>query len=432
MKAHATVIADRFTNGILDPGAEMLGPLRSGGRIIANTAPGCWGPMLTPCLRGGHEVTVPVFIEGAEIGDAVAIRVESVTVTSDVTSSGTDRAIEGRYLSDPFVADRCPVCGEMYPETEIRGTGVDAIVCKKCGSPAAAFDISNGYTMAFDPERTIGLTVDGANAQRFAQDARSVMQLPENSVQNPVVLLGKHDIPGAVTRLRPFIGQLGTTPALPFPDSHNAGDFGAFLVGAQHAYAKTEEELLQRTDGHMDINKVRPGAVVLCPVKVRGGGVYVGDVHAMQGEGEIAGHTCDVSAVSVLRVELIKNCPIEGPVLLPRIEDLPYLARPLTGEERALAEDMARKLQMEVPEDTAPISFVGTGANLNLAIDNGLARAATLLELSVEEVKNRVTFSGAIEIGRAPGVVTVTFRAPLSRVKNPALSALLREHYPAV
>ena len=59
------------------------------------------------------------------------------------------------------------------------------------------------------------------------------------------------------------------TPEIPFPDSHNAGDFGQFLVGAEHAYAKTKEELEKRTDGHMDINKVRPGAVVICPVKVK-------------------------------------------------------------------------------------------------------------------------------------------------------------------
>ena len=67
-----------------------------------------------------------------------------------------------------------------------------------------------------------------------------------------------------------------------FPDSHNAGDFGAFLLGAPHEYAMTEETLKDKTDGHMDINKVRAGAILICPVKVPGGGVYVGDVHAMQ------------------------------------------------------------------------------------------------------------------------------------------------------
>ncbi len=38
-------------------------------------------------------------------------------------------------------------------------------------------------------------------------------------------------------------------------------------------------------------------------------------------------------------------------------------------------------------------------ANLN-ATDNGLERAAALLDMTVPEVKNRATITGAIEIGR--------------------------------
>lgn len=429
MKAMNTVIADKFTNGILDPDKEMLGPVKSGGRIIAHTAPGCWGPMLTPELRGGHEVTVPVYVEGAEPGDAVAIYIESVVVTSDASSSGTDQAVEGNYISDPFVADKCPVCNELYPQSEIKGIGVKSIVCKKCGTPISAFEMSNGYTMALDQERKVGVTLTEDAVGKIASDAWNAMKIPENSIQNPVVLMQKSDIAGAVTRLRPFIGQLGTTPEIPFPDSHNAGDFGQFLVGAEHAYAKTKEELEKRTDGHMDINKVRPGAVVICPVKVKGAGIYVGDVHGMQGEGEIAGHTLDVSAVSVLQIELIKKLDIEGPLLLPSIEDLPYLAKPLSKEEKDSAMRLAAFYGMKKLEESVPVSFVGTGANLNAAIENGLGRAARLLNMSVEEVKNRTTFSGAIEIGRAPGVVTITLRVPISSFKHDRLAEILMGRY---
>lgn len=429
MKALNTVIADKFTNGILDSEKEMLGPLKSGGRIIAHTAPGCWGPMLTPELRGGHEVTVPVYVEGAEPGDAVAIYIESVVVTSDASSSGTDVAVEGNYISDPFVADKCPVCNKLYPKSEVKGTGVKSIVCKNCGTPVSAFEMSNGYTMVLDQERKVGVTVTKDASEKIAKDAWNAMKIPENSVQNPVVLMQKSDIAGAATRLRPFIGQLGTTPEILFPDSHNAGDFGQFLIGAEHDYAKTKEELEKRTDGHMDINKVRPGAVVICPVKVKGAGIYVGDVHGMQGEGEIAGHTLDVSAVSVLRIELIKGLNVEGPVLLPVIEDLPYLAKPLSKEEKDSAILLAAAYGMKEIEESVPVSFVGTGENLNAAIENGLGRAAGLLDMSVEEVKNRTTFSGAIEIGRAPGVVTVTLRVPVSSVKHSRFAEILIQKY---
>src|SRR5690554_7945662 len=92
MKGQKTVFVNEFTNGILDPEEKMLGPVKDGGYIVANTAPGCWGPMITPCLRGGHEVTKPVYVEGAEVGDAIAIRIHSIQVTSMATSSEIGRA----------------------------------------------------------------------------------------------------------------------------------------------------------------------------------------------------------------------------------------------------------------------------------------------------------------------------------------------------
>src|SRR6202051_596041 len=80
--AAETVFVNEFTNGLLDPALPMLGPVRDGGHIVANTAPGCWGPMITPAIRGGHEVTLPVAVEGAEVGDAVAIYIRDISVTS--------------------------------------------------------------------------------------------------------------------------------------------------------------------------------------------------------------------------------------------------------------------------------------------------------------------------------------------------------------
>lgn len=429
MTAKQMVLVDTFTDGVLDPGKEMAGPVRDGGRIIVNTTAGCWGPMITPKLRGGHEVCQPVFLEGAKPNDAVAIRIESIRITSEATASGNDKALEGCYVGDPFVAAKCPSCGEPHPDTRIEGIGDSAIRCKKCGAQAAPFAFTQGYTMVFDEKRRIGVTVGQKAAEMIGKNGRHYMQTPENSIQNPVVTMAPSEISGVAVRLRPFIGQLGTIPSRPMPDSHNAGDFGQFLLGAPHEYAQTEETLKERTDGHMDINKVREGAVLLCPVKVAGAGIYVGDVHAMQGEGEIAGHTTDVCAAVILHVNVIPDLQIDGPILLPNLEDLPYLARPLNGDEKKIAAEEAVKWGVLSVEESAPLSFIGTGANLNLAIDNGLKRAAGLLDLSVPEVMNRVTISGAIEIGRAPGVVTVTLRVPREKLEQVRLWELAKMQY---
>ena len=155
----------------------------------------------------------------------------------------------------------------------------------------------------------------------------------------------------------------------------------------------------------------------------------MGDAHAMQGEGEIAGHTTDVSAAVELQVDVIKGLNIDGPLLLPRPEDVHFLAKPLTADEKAVALKEAEKWVQAGIEESAPITVIGTGANLNLAVDNGLQRAAELFDMSVPEVMNRVTITGGLEIGRAPGVVQVSFRAPVEKLKEKGLWELVQEQY---
>ena len=425
-----TVFVDTFTDGLLGPDVPMLGPVADGGHIVVNSAPGCWGPMITPSIRGGHEVAQPVAVAGARAGDAIAIRIRDIEVTSLATASGHDVMMEGRFNGDPYCAPVCAGCGAEWPETRVEGIGPESIRCTACGADATPFTFAHGYTIAFDATHSVGVTVDRDAAEKFARDAARMAALPDNSAQHPILLFAPHDMVASVARLRPFLGQLGTTPSTTIPDSHNAGDFGSFLIGAPHAYALTADELgRHKTDGHMDISAVRAGSILVCPVKVDGGGVYLGDMHAMQGDGEIAGHTCDVSGTVTLEVEVIKGLELDGPVLFPVLEDLPYLARPLTAEETAKALALGRSHGVTELERTQPISVIGTGADLNVATENGLERAAALLRMTVPEVRNRATITGAVEIGRHPGVVQITFRAPVDRLMDRGLLSYAEEQY---
>src|SRR5690349_20207063 len=423
-----TVVVDTFTDGVLGPDVAQLGPVADGGHIVWNSTPGCWGPMITPAIRGGHEVCTPVAVEGAEPGDGIAIRIKEIAVTSHATASGNDQAMEGRFNGDPYCAAVCPGCGTEWPETHVEGIGPASIRCNQCGADASPFTFTNGYTLAFDGR--LGLSLPEERAHAIARDAATHAALPDKSVQHPILTFAPSDIVGLVTRMRPFLGQLGTTPSTTMPDSHNAGDFGAFLVGAPHRFALDAQELQRhKTDGHLDIDAVRAGAVLICPVKVPGGGVYLGDMHAMQGDGEIAGHTADVAGTVTLQVDVIKGLGIDGPVLFPVAEDLPFLAKPLTAGERAQALALARRHGLDALEESLPISVIGTGPDLNSATDNGLNRAAELLGMTVPEVMNRATIAGAIEIGRAPGVVQVTFRAPASALEAAGLKTYAEELY---
>ncbi|MBV8586530.1 MAG: acetamidase/formamidase family protein, partial [Verrucomicrobia bacterium] len=402
-RTRRAVLVSELTDGILDPEQPMLGPVAVGGTVVGNTAPGCWGPMITPRIRGGHEVTRPVSVDGAVPGDAVVIRIRDINVTSVATASGHDRWVEGHYLGDAYAAPRCPNCGTLYPDTYVDGIGQQAVRCVKCNTPVTPFQMVNGYTVVFDDTRQVGVTVPKETAERIAHAADQFAALPEGSVQHSILTFAPHDLVGLGVRLRPFLGQLGTTPAVRMPDSHNAGDFGSALIGAPHEYAITAEQLELRTDGHMDVDAVRPGAILLAPVKVPGAGIYFGDMHALQGDGEIAGHTMDVSGTVTLEVDLLKGRKLDGPVLFPLVEDLPPLARPFSAAEKDRVRRLAAKWGVNQLEESAPISVIGSGPDLNTATQVGLRRAAELLSLSLPEVLNRATITGGIEIGRHPG-----------------------------
>ncbi|MCW4041262.1 MAG: acetamidase/formamidase family protein, partial [Candidatus Bathyarchaeota archaeon] len=356
-----------YTNGVIGPHAPMTGPVADGDRITFLTAPGCWGPMITPTLRGGHEVCTPVRIENAEIGDAVAISIEQIRVVSQATASGVDQPLDAAFVGDPFVNKRCPTCREPWPQIHVQGIGETAIRCVHCGGTATPFHMVEGYTMVFDETRRFGVTVNRNVATRIAKQRRQYAVIPDASQQVSILLFGPADLVGVTSRLRPFMGQLGTVPAVDIPDSHNAGDLGAFLIDAAHPYRITQEQYARDlTDGHLDIDAVQAGAILLAPVKVSGAGIYAGDAHAMQGDGEVAGHTTDVTGEVTVQVKVLKDLQLEGPLLLPQASQLPPLARPWDTSEWSHITTLATQYNIE-PEPVAPVQIIGSAPTINEA-----------------------------------------------------------------
>jgi len=421
---------DRFTLGLVGPDQEWAGTVADGGTVRTHTPPACWGPMITPEFRGGHEVTRPIRVENAEPGDALVVRIKDVDVTSVATSTGSMAEREGAFGDDPFVDHRCPECGTEWPESVVEGIGEESIKCAECGANASSFGFEFGYTVAFDDDRSVGLTVGEAGATDLAERADEAMALPEHSRQHPILLYKPDEIPGTLGHLRPFIGNIGTTPPREFPDSHNAGDFGQFLIGAGHDWGLPDEDALaDRTDGHMDSNDVRPGATLICPVKIEGAGLYVGDLHANQGDGELSLHTTDVSGRTELEVEVIKGLDIDGPLLLPNEADLPPIATPYTDAERETGADLAAQYGVDEVTDAAPIQVIGSGATINDATDNAFDRAGNLLDMTEGEVRARCTFSGGVEIARLPGVVQLSMLAPMETLDDVGLADAVRAQY---
>ena len=98
----------------------------------------------------------------------------------------------------------------------------------------------------------------------------------------------------AALPLRPFIGTIGTAPRF--------GQSLSSLVPAEHG-------------GNMDLPETREGTTLYLPVFAEGGCLFLGDVHAAQGDGELCGVALETTARVELRVDLLKGLALNWPRL---------------------------------------------------------------------------------------------------------------------
>lgn len=66
--------------------------------------------------------------------------------------------------------------------------------------------------------------------------------------------------------------------------------------------------------GNMDSNVITKGVTVWLPVRVKGGMLCIGDLHASMADGEMCGTGIEISGEVVVRVRLLKNFELHWPV----------------------------------------------------------------------------------------------------------------------
>lgn len=98
----------------------------------------------------------------------------------------------------------------------------------------------------------------------------------------------------AVLPLQPFIGTIGTAPRF--------GQSLSSLVPADHG-------------GNMDLPETREGTSLYLPVFAEGGCLFLGDVHASQGDGELCGVALETTARVELKIDLLKGLALNWPRL---------------------------------------------------------------------------------------------------------------------
>jgi amidase len=120
--------------------------------------------------------------------------------------------------------------------------------------------------------------------------------------------------------LHPFIGSIGVAPAFGRVEmTLTPGEFG----------------------GNMDCVDTAEGTTLYLPVWVEGAYLFFGDVHALQGDGELNGTALEVTAEVTLEVAVVQGRTAHW----PRLEDATHIM--VAGSTRPLM-DCVRLAQMEL------------------------------------------------------------------------------------
>jgi acetamidase/formamidase len=155
-------------------------------------------------------------------------------------------------------------------------------------------------------------------------------------------------------KLDPMLGRLATAPS---------GD-QAIAGGVPYDFG-----------GNMDTSYARVGATVYLPIFHEGAYFYFGDVHALQGDGEITGSGIETSADVTLQLDLVKNQKIAW----PRLENDEYImvagsVRPLIDAFRIAHVEMIKWLETDYGYDRWEalqiLSQIGTAQVANVVDPN--------------------------------------------------------------
>ena len=213
-------------------------------------------------------------------------------------------------------------------------------------------------------------------------------------------------IPGVVIPFNGFMGSVGVLPGEPEIDNILAreaqlGQAGGIVLAPQPQGALpadlcgpqgTFKDQCLRTipprenGGNMDIKQMQVGTTLLLPCFIDGCGLFVGDVHYAQGDGEVSGTAIEMGArVTVLTkvrqglAAFVKTPHFEGGAQLKRLEPTSFYAT--TG--------IPLKQAGEVPVYTTYLDSTKIEPLTNLSEDLTLAARNALLEIINYMVKEK-------------------------------------------
>lgn len=272
--------------------------------------------------------------------------------TTTVDAGGTDEKGVKRVLGGN------PETGPFYVETAVPGDTLVVHFTKLRLNRDWAISDDSIVERGLDSDFAVKMKDTGKDVRWHLDTQRGVA-----TTEKP----GKH-LAGYSVPLRPMLGCVATAPnsAQAAPGTGDSGGWG----------------------GNMDFNEIVEGATVYLPVRVPGALLYVGDGHALQGDGELNGNALETSMDVEFTVDVI---PDKHPIG-PRVESPTHimamgLGGSLDEAFRDATSNMAQWLTDEYQLDPSELAQVlGTSAEYKVS-EVADRNAGMVLKINKERLK---------------------------------------------
>lgn len=197
--------------------------------------------------------------------------------TRTVDAAGRDA--DGRQVASPSNPLTGPFAVAGAEPGDRLTVEIEAVVPNRRHGFARASLAPNVVDPEFVPEMGYDPRNDGASWRVDVEAGTAVLDRSEGALA------------GWTLPLAPMLGCIGVAPA--------GGQAISTATSGPHG-------------GNMDVRRLGAGARVTFPVFAKGALLFVGDAHALQGDGEISGTGVEISADVRLRVQLDKGRPPIG------------------------------------------------------------------------------------------------------------------------
>jgi amidase len=253
--------------------------------------------------------------------------------TTTVDAGGTDEKGVARVLGGN------PETGPFYIETAVPGDTLVVHLTRLRLNRDWAISDDAIVDRGLDSDLAVKMK-DGGKQVRWHLDLQRGTASPEKP--------GEH-LAGYSVPVRPMLGCVAVAPgsAQAPPGTGDSGRWG----------------------GNMDFNEIVEGASVYLPVNVPGALLYVGDGHALQGDGELNGNALETSMDVEFTVDVVPGKRIPG----PRVESATHImAMGLEGSLddafRAATANMAQWLANDYQLTPAEVAeVIGTAAEYKVS-----------------------------------------------------------------